>query len=1405
MNDSLNDALVDFYEEKAEAKKPSGTILISYLAAISQFPKNFFDSLKLISEVDSVETSADGEKNYGSLAKCFRTEFEGSMISGALHVAVEEVNADPTILPNHKLTYIFNNTCGDERQSTRFFMEHWAQGAKAFIGPEMNCRTEATMAAAQNVPIISHKCKDHIVSDKTKYPTFARTVPAETEITAAFISLLKHFSWRKFSIIYERHVTNEELFGSIRGALDLENLHADISEHRYTVLNVSTVAYPFSEVEKSNVAQIIADTYRTTRIYLTFGNVRLFRRILLEMGAHGLMDSGEYALIYLDADYNWLNTYHAMNNHFFRDTLLSLSQSWDDLDSQDRKVVNFSKSALAIIPTPVRLNTPEFMAFWQKANFYLSLFGVRRHDSASSIKANRFACYLYDAVKLYATALTAVIDDTPAHKIAAGYDPISDGERIISKIIGRVYHSVQGFDMRINSHGDAQGNYTLLSLQEVEPVLDSANPDYYPLRSALTISADFIYDTSHDLPLLRFQRQIQWPNGRAPLDEPECGFHNEKCKEEDGWSLVVLPATVALLIVVVIIGSTFIYRNRKFEQELSSIWKIDQKEIEKIVQCNESTTSLFVVGGSRTSLLNGDAMHEKHWSGLRGVALYKGAIVAIKELGYSRKPRELTRATKLEMKIMRQLHHDNINSFMGIVVCQSSICMVREFCAKSSLMDILRNRDLKLDHLFIASFVEDLVKGMIYLHESELKMHGNLKSTNCLITSRWALQVADFGLHELRDGQEWDSDELMWESWLWTAPELLRESECMRAVKGTQKGDVYSFGIILHEMVTRQGPFMLIENDSNTAKDVVHRVMEGTNYRPSLEGISMANYLADTMTLCWAENPDNRPDFRNAIRHKLKPMFAPIYKRNIMDHMMLMMEKYQNQLEDLVEERTAELRDEKRRSENLLQRMLPITVAQQLLAGRDVVPESFPSVTIYFSDIVGFTAISGESTPMQVVEFLNKLYTLFDRIIKQYNVYKASVETIGDAYMVVSGIPEAQSLTFHAEQIAMMALHLLSAVKNFRIPHRPDDQLKLRIGIHTGPCVAGVVGKTMPRYCLFGDTVNTASRMESNGLPLKIHCSEQTRNVLVNIEGFELEERGLLQIKGKGTMRTFWLEGRSNYDFSSDDECSLMEERLAPDIFPRNPARNRLSSWAVDRGSSISLGNKEPSVLRRIVERASCRTPLAEISYSQQNGGVVSIGASSRELFDLIEEHSSSNSGSRCGPVAFKNCSTADGVVMRKRSMSLPGSEVPVTEPRGETPSTTALSIACALPSNRLVEDSGDEYFDANGTIHLNTEESPPAIRWCKELKSAISLQPTSDRDLLAKKPFWHPSLRDRSPGASFNRIWRRLTHTISDSDTCASPRRHRYRLTSSSMGTTNMNESVSNGDALLKSDDCPV
>ncbi|ELT93390.1 hypothetical protein CAPTEDRAFT_91580 [Capitella teleta] len=195
-----------------------------------------------------------------------------------------------------------------------------------------------------------------------------------------------------------------------------------------------------------------------------------------------------------------------------------------------------------------------------------------------------------------------------------------------------------------------------------------------------------------------------------------------------------------------------------------------------------------------------------------------------------------------------------------------------------------------------------------------------------------------------------------------------------------------------------------------------------------------------------------------------------------------------------LEESMKKLDFEMKRTDSLLYQMIPKTVADRLRKGEAAVNtcEVFDQVTILFSDVVGFTQICSQITPMAVVSMLNAMYTKFDMLSEKHRVYK--VETIGDAYMVVSGAPTITR--FHALYIADMAFDMLDSMADLIDP-ATGKSMRIRVaGIHSGTVVAGVVGVKMPRYCLFGDTVNIASKMENNGEAMKIHISALTKEQL---------------------------------------------------------------------------------------------------------------------------------------------------------------------------------------------------------------------------------------------------------------------------------------------------------------------
>ncbi len=215
-----------------------------------------------------------------------------------------------------------------------------------------------------------------------------------------------------------------------------------------------------------------------------------------------------------------------------------------------------------------------------------------------------------------------------------------------------------------------------------------------------------------------------------------------------------------------------------------------------------------------------------------------------------------------------------------------------------------------------------------------------------------------------------------------------------------------------------------------------------------------------------------------------------------------------------------ELQVEKDRSESLLLNMLPEAIAKKLKHSRASMADGFEEVSVLFADIVGFTELSNSLSPTEVVELLNQIFSMFDDLCDRHKLEK--IKTIGDAYMVVSGLPQPRY--DHAEAISCMALDMQAAVA--QIKTIKGTQISMRIGINSGPVVAGVIGTKKFIYDLWGDTVNVASRMESLGIAEAIQVTEAT---YVRIhDKFNLKQRGLIPVKGKGEMLTYWLCSKKN-------------------------------------------------------------------------------------------------------------------------------------------------------------------------------------------------------------------------------------------------------------------------------------
>ncbi|XP_072523631.1 guanylate cyclase 2G [Salminus brasiliensis] len=1064
--------------------------------------------------------------------------FSVQKLGSAVQIAIDKINSDPSFLENYTLDFVYVDTdCNAKVSLGAFIDQMWQENISALFGPPCPEEAEVTglIASTWNIPMFGFVGQTPKMDNALVYDTYVKIVPPLKRVGEILLKTLEFFGWQHVGVIGG---------GSDSNTWDkVDALWKSVEQQLQAKVTV-TASIKFDPSDPQLTHRNIQHISKVARVIIVLSNAEDSTKLVMEAERQGLM-KGEYVFLLVQQ-------FEVSGN---------VDNLWKRAISDNRQTALKAFDMVFVIAEK-SYEGYDYYDFFERV--YEKLKGAPFYSNLSSEReVSPYSSYLHDAVLLYAMGLKAVLKD--------GKNP-RNGREVLQSLRDKNsirFYGASGL-VHFDEYGDRNTDYSVYDLQ-----MSDNDMKFVPVLN---------FD-SHTkiLKLTPNFSSVIWPTGTIPTDNPECGFDNELCEwlNNDVYMIVLLVVVPLLGVAALAFITLLTVQKIRLQTRLddNNWWLIDYNDITIIKEPKgmqalsvSTTPSKSGSGGSQT-ILSFNSYGLKDTNGKENIYTTIGLLqvqkvkettsqgnhIGIKYLK-NQLPRDLKKSSIIaELNMMKELKHENLVQFFGVCNEPPNVCIVIQYCKKGSLKDVLRNSEIELDWMFKLSFAYDIVSGMEYIHRSSLKSHGNLKPSTCLVDSRLQVKLSGFGLWEFKHGAQHKLVPLenpKYEEMYWIAPELLREVHL--PFNGTQKGDVFSFAIIMRELIysSETGPYHDIQLEPKEIIKQLRTPFAGEPLRPTLCAQMCDDGLISLLTACWSENPDQRPPF-SSIRRGLQSI-SPDSHANILDNMVNKLEKYANHLEEVVEERTTQLTIEKTRADKLLSSMLPRYIADQLMAGKSVEPRSYDLVTIFFSDIVGFTSMCAISSALEVVTVLNDLYSLFDEIIKLYDVYK--VETIGDAYMVASGLPLANG-TRHAEDISIMALHFLSAIKRFRIRHLPNEKLALRIGINSGPVVAGVVGTTMPRYCLFGDTVNTASRMESNSLPLRIHISQSTADILLKIGSYELEERGEVELKGKGLQKTFWLSGKvglkfpstQQYDTGSCPELAAEQETNKPNQSTNEP------------------------------------------------------------------------------------------------------------------------------------------------------------------------------------------------------------------------------------------------------------
>uniref|UniRef100_A0A0N5C5Z5 guanylate cyclase n=1 Tax=Strongyloides papillosus TaxID=174720 RepID=A0A0N5C5Z5_STREA len=922
--------------------------------------------------------------------------------AAAITRALEVARKNNTILRKVDFEFVWTmNECVPSEAAGELFDLINVQKVQVLFGPPCSNTAYVAMNIAEyyNIPLYLFGTGSlQEITEISSYKVVTSVMPSYSDFVIGLARLLIKFQWTNVAI-----VTYETASNLNRCGIFYEQADQKITQG-FEQINV---VYQRNMVNFSpeNLKRVTDDIKKRTRvIIICMGDIDKLRSFMLAAYDNG-MNTSDYVYINCDVD---------MDIYVNEENKNAMIDYKSPPDGRDEEAISMYKYMFHLDFSVTGGISSEYN------NFRITMPKLMREPPFNCTTecekynvSSAYAPYLFDSAYLYFISLGLAMKSNVTNPNATA---IANNGTLVTSYSTGVFNGMTGaFQISKNLTSDSRlsfGTYFNNGL----------NISIWIYM--LVVGNDTEFNISYTDPATTI---FAVRGGVTPLNVPKCGYQDEFCqpsfieKSPVGFAFIIVGCIIILVVILVLMIYLFIMK-KKEEEKQNELWRIYFGSVVKysdykgsIVQL-QSKRSLLSTSQTSTKQSFKDKAEGKH----QLYVLHTEPIMGrIHEVQYTLKKKDM-----LHLRQLRLLDNENINKFIGFCLDAPTLMSFWRYCSRLSFVDILTNENLNIniDGFFIYSLIKDTVEGLNALHNSPIGVHGNLSSKNCLVDERWQVKLSDFGLPFIRCFEKHTVDDQ-----IWTAPEILRED----ILTPTKSSDIYSLGIVLADVVNKNIAF---ENSDirGGADEIVYMLKKKRGIplrpvlKPAVEDISPA--LLHLIKDMWSEEPSERP--KSETIKKLVKEMNPGKSNNLMDHVYGILEKYAANLEEEIQERTKELIEEKKKADILLSRMLPKQVAEKLKLGQPIPPEHFDQVTIFFSDVVSFTTLAARCTPMQVVSLLNNLYTTFDSIINEHDVYK--VETIGDGYLCVSGLPHRNGV-LHVKEIALLSTHRKK--KGHRMPY----------------------------------------------------------------------------------------------------------------------------------------------------------------------------------------------------------------------------------------------------------------------------------------------------------------------------------------------------------------------------------